>query len=52
MGFIKEPKGVDFTVESKVWTEEDKELMRRVIAKSKRSKATGKGQSRLPLHSA
>jgi hypothetical protein len=39
MGYIKEPKGVDFTVEPHVLTEEDKQIMSKIIADYK---ATGK----------
>jgi hypothetical protein len=35
MGIIKEPVGVDFMVESKDWTEAEKEEMRRIIANAK-----------------
>jgi hypothetical protein len=39
MGYIKEPKGVDFIVESHVLTKEDQQIMSRIIADYK---ATGK----------
>ena len=39
MGFIKEPKGVDFVVEPHVVTEEDRKIMTQIIADYK---ATGK----------
>lgn len=35
MGYIKEPAGIDFVVESKDWTEAEKEEMRRIIANAK-----------------
>ncbi len=38
MGYIKEPTGIDFVVESKSWTETEKEEMRAIIAKKKASK--------------
>ena len=38
MGYIKEPAGVDFVVESKDWTEAEKEEMRRIITNSKNRK--------------
>jgi hypothetical protein len=38
MGYIKEPVGVDFMVESKDWTEAEKEEMRRIIANAKNKK--------------
>ena len=38
MGIIKEPVDVDFMVESKDWTEAEKEEMRRIIANSKNKK--------------
>ena len=39
MGYIKEPKGVDFVVEPHVMTEEDRRIMTQIIADYK---ATGK----------
>ena len=39
MGYIKEPKGVDFVVEPHVVTEEDRRIMAQIIADYK---ATGK----------
>ena len=39
MGYIKEPKGVDFVVEPHVVTEEDRRIMTQIIADYK---ATGK----------
>ena len=39
MGYIKEPKGVDFVVEPHVVTEEDKRIISEAIA---HYKATGK----------
>ena len=39
MGYIKEPKGVDFVVEPHVVTEEDRKIMSQIIADYK---ATGK----------
>jgi hypothetical protein len=39
MGYIKEPKGVDFVVEPHVLTEEDRKIMSKIIADYK---ATGK----------
>jgi hypothetical protein len=39
MGYIKEPKGVDFVVERHVVTEEDRKIMTQIIADYK---ATGK----------
>ena len=38
MGYIKEPAGVDFVVESKDWTEAEKDEMRRIIANAKNKK--------------
>ena len=38
MGYIKEPTGVDFVVESKEWTEAEKDEMRRIIANAKKKK--------------
>lgn len=39
MGYVKEPKGVDFVVEPHVVTEEDQRVMSKIIADYK---ATGK----------
>jgi hypothetical protein len=39
MGYIKEPKGVDFVVEPHVLTKEDQQIMSKIIADYK---ATGK----------
>jgi hypothetical protein len=39
MGYIKEPKGVDFVVEPHVVTEQDRKIMTQIIADYK---ATGK----------
>jgi hypothetical protein len=39
MGYIKEPTGIDFVVESKNWTEAEKEDMRAIIARKKASKS-------------
>ena len=39
MGYIKEPKGVDFIVEPHVLTDEDQQIMSRIISDYK---ATGK----------
>jgi hypothetical protein len=39
MGYIREPKGVDFVVEPHVVTEEDRKIMSKIIAEYK---ATGK----------
>jgi len=39
MGYIREPKGVDFVVEPHVVTEEDRRIMSKIIADYK---ATGK----------
>ena len=39
MGYIKEPKGVDFLVEPHVLTDEDQRIMSKIIADYK---ATGK----------
>jgi hypothetical protein len=39
MGYIKEPKGVDFVVEPHVLTDEDQKIMSKIIAEYK---ATGK----------
>jgi hypothetical protein len=39
MGYIKEPKGVDFVVEPHVLTDEDQKIMSKIIADYK---ATGK----------
>ena len=36
MGYIKEPAGIDFFVESKDWTDAEKTEMRNIIAKSKK----------------
>jgi hypothetical protein len=36
MGYIKEPAGIDFVVESKDWTEAEKEEMRKIIANAKK----------------
>jgi hypothetical protein len=38
MGYIKEPAGIDFVVESKEWTEAEKDEMRRIIANAKNKK--------------
>jgi hypothetical protein len=38
MGYIKEPAGIDFVVESKEWTEAEKEEMRRIISNIKNKK--------------
>ncbi len=38
MGYIKEPAGIDFMVESKDWTESEKDEMRRIIANAKNLK--------------
>jgi len=37
MGYIKEPKGVDFVVEPHVVTEEDRRIMTQIIADYKAS---------------
>jgi hypothetical protein len=39
MGYIREPKGVDFVVEPHVLTDEDQKIMSKIIADYK---ATGK----------
>ena len=39
MGYIREPKGVDFVVEAHVVTDEDRRIMSKIIAEYK---ATGK----------
>jgi len=39
MGYIKEPKGVDFVVEPHVLTDEDQKIMSKIIADYK---STGK----------
>lgn len=39
MGYIKEPKGIDFVVEPHVLTDEDQKIMSKIIAEYK---ATGK----------
>jgi hypothetical protein len=39
MGYIKEPKGIDFTVEPHALTEKDQKIMSKIIADYK---ATGK----------
>ena len=39
MGYIREPKGVDFVVEPHVVTDEDRKIMSKIIAEYK---ATGK----------
>ena len=39
MGYIKEPKGVDFVVEPHILTDEDQQIMSKIIADYK---ATGK----------
>jgi hypothetical protein len=36
MGYIKEPFGIEFAVESKSWSEAEKESMRNIIASEKR----------------
>jgi hypothetical protein len=35
MGYIKEPVGINFVVESKHWKEVEKEVMRKIIAVTK-----------------
>ncbi|MEO8146874.1 MAG: hypothetical protein ABI723_04505 [Bacteroidia bacterium] len=46
MGLIREPKNVDFTVESKPWTEEElrdfRKLMNELKSKNSKRKLTGK----------
>lgn len=39
MGYIKEPSGIDFMVESKIWSEAEKDEMRKIIAASKSKKS-------------
>jgi hypothetical protein len=39
MGYIREPKGIDFVVEQRILTHEDDQLMAKIIADYK---ATGK----------
>ena len=46
MGLIKEPAEVDFTVLSKVWTEEEKKEFSELIKKQKEER--GKQRVRLP----
>ena len=38
MGLIKEPKNIDFTINSKPWTEEELGEFRSIIKKRKESK--------------
>jgi hypothetical protein len=38
MGYIKEPTGIDFVVESKDWTEAEKNEMRNIMKASKAQK--------------
>jgi len=46
MGYIKEPKGVDFIIQSEPWTEEEKkalsEFIRKDIERQKAEKVTKK----------
>ncbi len=45
MGLIKEPKNVDFTVQSKPWTEEELRDFRKLMAKLKEKNALRKFRS-------
>lgn len=51
MGYIKEPLGIDFVVESKEWTEQEKEEMRKIMnrKKSAKNKANGLHKSRISV---
>ena len=42
MGLIKEPKNVDFTVQSKPWTEEELRDFRKLMTELKAKNATKK----------
>ena len=42
MGLIREPKNVDFTVQSKPWTEEELRDFRKLMTKLKAKNASGK----------
>lgn len=42
MGLIREPKNIDFTVQSKPWTEEELVDFRKLIKEIKMKNASGK----------
>jgi hypothetical protein len=46
MGLIKEPKDVDFTVQSKPWTEEELRDFRKLMTKLKSKKSTKKSTTK------
>lgn len=46
MGLIREPKNVDFTVQSKPWTEEELRDFRKLMTKLKAKNASRKLRSR------
>ena len=45
MGLIKEPKNIDFTVQSEPWTEEELKDFRKLMSELKAKTAKGKVQS-------
>lgn len=45
MGLIKEPKNVDFTVQSKPWTEDELRDFRKLMTKLKEKNALKKGRT-------
>ncbi len=45
MGLIKEPKNVDFTVQSKPWTEEELKDFRKLMTKLKAKNSSKKSRS-------
>ncbi|MFO0479950.1 MAG: hypothetical protein ACK50L_14410 [Bacteroidota bacterium] len=46
MGLIKEPKNVDFTVQSKPWTDEELHDFRKLMAKLKSKNSAKKSTSK------
>ena len=50
MSFIKEPKGVDFIIESEPLTEKDREEISKFIAEYKRKPKKSTGQKRATTH--
>lgn len=52
MGHIKEPKGVDFIIQSEPLTDKDRKIISEFIAeyKSKKSKKVGRKVKRRPLN--
>jgi len=49
MGYIKEPKNVDFTVQSEPWTDEELKDFRKIIAKLKTKKPMNRKNIQKPI---